>query len=56
VLAVLELNRHVDGIAERIPHLENVIDDLARDMPRLGFRRRSANGRERPAADAEKVG
>src|SRR5581483_11463160 len=34
--AVLELNEYVAGIAERLPHLENVIDDLARDMPKLG--------------------
>lgn len=57
VLAVLELNEYVDGIAERFPRLESVVDDLARDMPKLGFLRRGANGRERAAAatEAEKI-
>lgn len=54
--AVLELNEYVGGIAERLPHLENVIEDLARDMPKLGFLRRGANGRERAAAEAEQAG
>jgi hypothetical protein len=54
--AVLELNQYVEGIADRFPHLENVMDDMARDMPKLGFMRRSPVGRERPAADTEKIG
>jgi hypothetical protein len=56
VLAVSELNEHVGGIADRFPHLEQVIDDLARDMPKLGFLRRGPNGRDRASADTEKVG
>jgi hypothetical protein len=56
VWAVLELNGYVEGIAERFPHLENVMDDMARDMPKLGFMRRGPIGRERPAADTEKIG
>lgn len=55
VWAVLELNEYVGGIADRLPHLESVIGDLARDMPKLGFLRRGANGRERAAAEAEKI-
>jgi hypothetical protein len=55
VWAVSELNEHVGGIAERLPRLESVIDDLARDMPKLGFLRRGANGRERAPAGSDEI-
>ena len=52
VLAVLELNEYVDDIADRFPRIESVVDELARDMPKLGFLRRGASSRERSAAIA----
>lgn len=56
VCAVLELNAHVSGIADRLPHLERVIGELAHDMPKLGFLRRGANGRGRAVPDAGNAG
>ncbi len=49
VWSVLELNEFVEYIAGRLPHLQNVIDELASDMPPLGFLRRGASNRERAA-------
>jgi hypothetical protein len=56
VSAVLELNQYVGGIAGRMPHLESVIDELARDMPKLSFLRRGASSRERAGTEAEQTG
>ncbi|MGQ0479741.1 MAG: DUF4282 domain-containing protein [Pseudonocardia sp.] len=47
VWSVLKLKEYVEYITGRLPHLENVIDELASDMPPLGFLRRGATNRER---------
>jgi hypothetical protein len=56
VWVVLDLHEYVGDIADRFPHVEGVVDDLASYMPRIGFLRRGASSRERAAAaEAEKI-
>ncbi|HEY2207420.1 MAG TPA: DUF4282 domain-containing protein [Pseudonocardia sp.] len=38
-LSVLQMADDVAGIAERLPRLESTVDDVANEMPRLGFLR-----------------
>ncbi len=45
--SVFDLDEHTTAIAARFPHLESTIDEVASDMPNLGFLRRGASNRER---------
>jgi hypothetical protein len=56
IWVTLDLHEYVEDIADRFPHVEKVVDELARDMPKLGFLRRGPGGRERVAAEPEKIG
>lgn len=46
-LAVIGMHQDLAGIAARFPHLEATMDDVAGEIPRLGFLRLRSNSRER---------
>lgn len=46
-LAVLRMHRDLAGIAARLPHLEATMDEVADEIPRLGFLKLRAGGRAR---------
>jgi hypothetical protein len=47
-LAVIRMHQDLAGIAARLPHLEATMDEVAGEIPRLGFLRlRSGGSRER---------
>jgi len=44
-LATMVMAEDVAGVAERLPRLESSVDDVASEMPRLGFLRLLSGGR-----------
>ncbi|HZZ50903.1 MAG TPA: DUF4282 domain-containing protein [Pseudonocardia sp.] len=46
-LAVIRMHQDLAGIAERFPHLEATMDEVAGEIPRLGFLKLLSGGRER---------
>jgi hypothetical protein len=46
-LAVIRMHQDLAGIAARFPHLEATMDEVAGEIPRLGFLKLLSGGRER---------